>query len=189
MADQTEGEPLRGWQVRMHDYSTRLSGPNPANAWLSWMPAERLAIGTIPTAATVVRLAAEGVTHVVNCRATLETWVSQDLAVERALFGAARVVPAPMWDTGRYQHPRRWSAGAHFAARALEEDPVARVFIHCKQGRRRSVLVAYAVLRLRGHSAATATELILKHRVEAMLVPAYQASVEDWLSAGAPVTT
>jgi protein-tyrosine phosphatase len=186
MVDQTDGASLSGWRVRMHDYSTRWFGPDPANGWLSWIPAERLAIGTIPTAATVVRLATEGVTHVVNCRATLETWVSQDLAVERALFGAARVVPAPMWDTGRYQHPRRWSAGAHFAVRALEGDPDARVLIHCKQGRRRSVLVAYAVLRLRGRSAAIASGLILKHRIEASLVPAYQASVENWLAAGAP---
>jgi predicted protein tyrosine phosphatase len=78
------------------------------------------------------------------------------------------------------------ATGAHFAALALHEDPSARVLIHCQEGVRRSVFVAYAVLRLRGRSAATATELILKHRTEAKPLPIYQTCVEDWLAAGAP---
>ena len=40
---------------------------------------------------------------------------------------------------------------AEFGARALEEDPAAGVLVHCQQGRRRSAMVAYAILRLRGH--------------------------------------
>ena len=127
------------------------------------------------------RLASEGVTHVVNCRANVETLLSQDLAVERALFGRARVARAPMWDTGGRKHPRRWSDAAHFAVRVLSEDAAARVLIHCKAGSHRSVLVAYAVLRLRGYSADEAASLILCHRAEAELLPAYQASVEDWI--------
>src|SRR5215813_2938258 len=99
-----------GWRARIHRYSTRLYGPSHAATWLTWIADERIAIGTIPTAITIVRLPAEGVTHVVNCRAGAETLLSQDLAVERALFGRAHVAHAPMWDTGRRQHPRRWSA-------------------------------------------------------------------------------
>ncbi len=126
-------------------------------------------------------LPAEGVTHVVNCRASLQTAISGDLAVERALFGPSRVAIAPMWDNGRRHPPRLWAPAAMFAAEALD-DPEARVLIHCQQGRRRSVLVAYAVLRLRGHSGEDAARLILSHRAEARLVPAYRATVEDWLA-------
>ena len=175
----------RGWRARIHRYSTRLHGPGRAKTWLSWIGDERIAIGTMPTAVTIVKLAAEGVTHVVNCRASAETLLSQDLAVERALFGRTRVVHAPMWDTGRRQHPRRWSAAARFVARALDEDATARVLIHCQAGSHRSVLVAYAALRLRDHSADSAARLILRHRVEADLLPAYRASVDDWIKDGA----
>jgi hypothetical protein len=75
-----------------------------------------------------------------------------------------------------------WSAAALFAARALDEDPQARVLIHCHAGRRRSVMVTYAVLRLRGHSPQQATDLIAAHRLEARFVPAYLDSVERWLA-------
>jgi protein-tyrosine phosphatase len=66
-------------------------------------------------------------------------------------------------------------------ARTLDEDPAARVLIHCQAGVHRSVLVAYAALRLRGHSGDDAAGLIHGHRVEAELLPAYRASVDDWL--------
>lgn len=174
-----------GWRARIHRYSTRLRGPGHRTTWLTWIADERIAIGAVPTATTIVRLAAEGVTHVVNCRARAETLLSQDLAVERAVFGRAHVVHAPMWDTGRRQHPRRWSAAARFVVRALDEDATARVLIHCQAGSHRSVLVAYAALRLRDYSADSAADLILRHRVEAELLPAYRASVDDWISDGA----
>ena len=176
----------RGWRARQHRLSTRIYGPSRRTAGLSWIPEERIAVGNLPTAASVVRLPGEGVTHVVNCRATPQTWISQDLAVERALFGPSRVAHAPMWDNGRPQDPAKWATAAHFAARALDEDPDARVLIHCQQGRRRSVLVAYAILRLRGHSPEDAARLILSNRTEGRLVPAYRASVEEWMAAGAP---
>jgi protein-tyrosine phosphatase len=171
-----------GWRGRVHRYSTRLYGPDPASTRLSWIAEERIAVGVMPTGATIDRLAGDGVTHVVNCRASWETLVSQELAVERALFGRARVVRAPMWDTGWRQHPKRWSAAAQFVARTLDEDPAARVLIHCKAGVHRSVLVAYAALRLRGHAAEAAAALIHGHRAEAKLLPRYRASVDDWIS-------
>lgn len=153
---------------------------------MSWIAEERIAIGSVPRAASLERLASEGVTHVVNCRTRLQTWITQDLAAERALLGWSRVAHAPMWDHGLRQHPQRWAAATHFAARALDEDPAARVLIHCQGGRRRSVLVAYAVLRLRGHPPEDAGTLILQHRAQARLVRAYTTSVEAWLAAGAP---
>jgi len=53
--------------------------------------------------------------------------------------------------------------------------------IHCTAGMHRSVMVAYAVLRLRGHDRAQAADLVLHYRPQAELVPAYVRSVERWL--------
>lgn len=122
-----------------------------------------------------------GITHVVNCRADLQVRLSHDLWAERAVFGADHVAHAPMWDRGRPQPPRLWAPAVRFAVDALAEDPHAGVLIHCQQGRRRSAMVAYAVLRARGHDPADAARLVLDSRAPATLVPAYRASVEEWL--------
>jgi protein-tyrosine phosphatase len=153
---------------------------------LSWIADEHLAIGALPTSDHLARLAAGEVSHVVNCRATAQTLLTRDLAAERSLFGADHVAHAPMWDLGQSQHPRRWSGAVHFAVRALRQDAGARVLIHCQKGRRRSVLVGYAVLRLRGHAAAHAADLIVSHHRPARLVPVYLADVERWIGQGAP---
>ena len=87
-----------------------------------------------------------------------------------------------MWDNGRPQPARLWAPAARFAASRLDEDPDAGILIHCQQGRRRSAMVAYAVLRLRGHDSREAARLVLESRAPASLVPAYRASVEDWLA-------
>jgi protein-tyrosine phosphatase len=170
--------PLR---AAVHRFSTRVYGPSRSTTPLSWIGDERVAVGNLPTATSLAQLPDEGVTHVVNCRFRAQTWLSQDLAMERAMFGPDRVVHAPMWDNGRPKDPDRFAAAALFADAALRQDPGHRVLIHCQQGRRRSVLVAYAVLRLRGHHPDDAAELIASHRREAELVPAYLDSVEAWL--------
>src|SRR5580704_4114547 len=63
--------------------------------------------------------------------------------------------------------------------------PQAGVLIHCTAGRRRSAMLAYAVLRLRGHDRTRAAALVLTYRTEAQLVPAYVRSVERWLATAA----
>jgi protein-tyrosine phosphatase len=157
-------------------------GPGRRTRPFTWIGDERIAVGSLPTPQGLPELAAaEGVTHVVNCRASPQMRFSGDLAAERAIFGADHVAVAPMWDHGRAQPPELWAEAAEFAAAALD-DPGARVLIHCQRGRRRSILVAYAVLRLRGRSPEDAARLLLDHRVEAHLVPAYRRSVEDWLA-------
>jgi hypothetical protein len=80
------------------------------DTWLSWIGDERIAIGSVPTVATLPSLRGNGVTHIVNCRATVQTWLTRDLVAERALLGHDRVVQAPVWDLGRPQPPRRPSA-------------------------------------------------------------------------------
>ena len=127
-------------------------------------------------------LAAHGVTHVVNCRPRAQVRWAGDLAAERAAFGPERVAHAPMQDHGLRQPPALWAPAACFAARVLNDQPQAGVLIHCTAGRRRSVMLAYAVLRLRGHDRTGATALLLRYRTEAVLVPAYVRSVEQWLA-------
>jgi hypothetical protein len=51
-------------------------------------------------------------------------------------------------------------------------------------------MVAYAVLRTRGHGPEDAAALVLRYRPQAELVPNYVRSVERWLATmGAPEST
>ena len=152
---------------------------------LSWIGDERIAISGVPPLAAVAHLAEQGVTHVVNCRPRAQVRWSGDLAAERAAFGPGQVAHAPMQDHGLRQRPAAWAEAACFAARVLQDQPQAGVLIHCTAGRRRAPMLAYAVLRLRGHDRAGAAALVLRYRTEAQLVPAYVRSVERWLPTAA----
>ena len=110
---------------------------------------------------------------------------SSDLAAEWAAFAPGRVAHAPMQDHGLRQRHAAWAAAVCFAARVLQDQPQAGVLIHCTAGRRRAPMLAYAVLRLRGHDRAGAAALVLRYRTEAQLVPAYVRSVERWLATAA----
>ncbi len=152
---------------------------------LSWIGDARIAVSGVPRPAAVAGLAEQGVTHVVNCRPRLDVWWRGDLAAERAVFGRERVAHAPMQDHGLRQRPAVWAPAVCFAVRALDDQPRAGVLIHCTAGMHRSVMVAYAVLRMRGHDRDAAAELVLRYRRQAELVPAYVRSVEQWLAAAA----
>ena len=172
------------WSLRARGPRPRgKPGPDAASPALTWIGDERIAISGVPSARTVARLAEQGVTHVVNCRPRAQVRWSGDLAAERAAFGSGRVAHAPMQDHGLPQRPAVWAAAACFAARVLDEQPQAGVLIHCSAGRHRSAMLAYAVLRLRGHDRTQAASLVLSYRTEAQLLPAYVRSVERWLAA------
>jgi protein-tyrosine phosphatase len=165
--------------------SREAARPGAARPALSWIGDERIAISGVPSVRAVAGLAEQGVTHVVNCRPRAQVRWWGDLAAERAAFGPERVAHAPMQDHGLRQRPAVWAAAACFAARVLEDEPQAGVLIHCTAGRRRSAMLAYAVLRLRGHDRTRAAVLVLSYRTQAMLVPAYVRSVERWLATAA----
>ncbi|MCB9011587.1 MAG: hypothetical protein H6531_07125 [Actinobacteria bacterium] len=174
-------DAYRGWRAGWHRLSTRVYGPSRGLEGFNWVPGEPIAIGSLPVGDAVTRLPGHGITHSVVCRAALQTSISQDLWAERAVLGEGNVAHAPMWDRGRNQPEALWVPAVRFAAQALRDDPDARVLIHCQQGRRRSVMVAYATLRLRGHSADDAARLVLETRPMGRLVPVYRANVENWL--------
>jgi len=174
------------WRRSIHATSTRFYHPDDDSLPFSWIVDERIAVGNLPTPLTLPLLTEAGITHVVNCRARVQTWLSQDLAVEREIFGRDHVAFAPMFDFGHPQRSRLWAPAARFVVDALQADPDNRVFIHCQQGRRRSVLVAYAVLRLLGRAPEQATKVITDGRAEAVVVPAYARSVERWLERNSP---
>jgi protein-tyrosine phosphatase len=173
---------LRGVRARWPRPRGR-PGPDAVGPALSWIGDERIAISGVPSAWAVPGLAEQGVTHVVNCRPRAQVRRYGDLAAEQAAFGPEQVAHAPMRDHGRRQRPEVWAAAAFFAVRVLEDQPQSAVLIHCSAGRRRSAMLAYAVLRLRGHDRARAAALVLRYRTEAQLVPAYVRSVERWLAA------
>jgi protein-tyrosine phosphatase len=176
---------VRGWRAD-GPRPRRVARFGPARAALSWIGDERIAISGVPPLPAMAHLAEQGVTHVVNCRPRVQVRWSGDLAAERAALGPGRVAHAPMQDHGLRQRPGAWAAAAHFAARLLDDQPDAGVLIHCTAGRRRSAMVAYAVLRLRGHDQTGAAALVLRYRPQAQLVPAYVRSVERWLARAAP---
>jgi len=162
-----------------------MPGPYAAGPGLSWIGDERIAVSGVPSARMVAGLAGQGVTHVVNCRPRALVRWSGDLAAERAAFGPGRVAHAPMADHGLRQPPAAWAPAACFAAGVLAGQPRAGVLIHCTAGRRRSAMLAYAVLRLGGRDRAQAAALVLRYRAGAVLVPAYVHSVEQWLTTAA----
>jgi protein-tyrosine phosphatase len=166
-----------------------MPAPGAGGPVLSWIGDERIAVSGVVPARMAACLAEQGVTHVVNCRPRVQVGWWGGLAAERAAFGAGRVAHAPMQDHGLRQRPAVWAAAACFAAGVLEDQPQAGVLIHCTAGRRRSVMLAYAVLRLRGHDRTAAAALVLRYRPGAMLVPAYVRSVERWLAAADRVTS
>jgi len=172
----------RGPRAAWHRLSTRVYGPRGGCGGFSWVPGERLAIGGIPVAGAVTALPGHGVTHLVVCRATPQTRLSQDLWAARQVLGHEHVAHADMWDDGKPKDPALWAPAALFAAAAIRDDPDARVLVHCQQGRRRSVFVAYATLRLLGYSEDDAARMVLEARPMGKLVPAYRESVERWLA-------
>jgi predicted protein tyrosine phosphatase len=179
----TAPPPLPGARGSWHRVAGRIYGPRRGLNGFAWVPGERLAIGSLPSTAEILALPERGITDLVVCRATPQTVFSQDLWAARQVLGAGHVAHAAMWDNGRPKHPREFAAAAEFAARAVREDPEARVLVHCQQGRRRSVMVAYAALRLLGYSEDDAARAVLEARPMGRLVPAYRASVERWLEA------
>src|SRR6266568_1535197 len=103
-------ETLRVWRTGVQRRRGMwLPEPGPAMPPLSWIGEERIAIGGVPLAGSVARLAEQGVTHIVNCRARVQVRLSGDLAAEWTAFGPARVAHAPMWDLGRRQPPQLWA--------------------------------------------------------------------------------
>jgi len=165
-----------------HSIATRVYGPRHGLNGLAFVPGERVAIGAMPVGGEILDLPAKGITDLVVCRATPQTIFSQDLWAARRVLGRDHVAHAGMWDTGRPKPPEQWADAALFAAQALREDPNARVLVHCQQGRRRSVMVAYATLRLIGRSEVEAARGVIAARPMGRLVPAYRTSVERWLS-------
>lgn len=174
-----------GWRALRFRLADMVYGPGTATRPWTWLGDTRIAVGSLPTPRSLPVLRdRERVTHVVNCRADQQVLFSGDRDMEEAIFGPDHVAHAPMWDHGRPQDPRSWTAAAEFAAAALD-DPTARVLVHCQRGRRRSAMVAYAVLRLRGMTPDEAARTVLVHRREAELVPAYRTNVEEWLASRA----
>jgi protein-tyrosine phosphatase len=171
----------RTWRDHRFRLATMVYGPGVTAPAFTFIGEERIAVGSLPTPSSLIALREAGITDVINCRARPQHAFSGDLDTERRLFGPDHVRAAPMWDHGRPQDPALWAGAALWGARVLD-DPGARLLVHCQRGRRRSVLVTYAILRLRGHTGEEAAKAILSHRTEGRVVPAYRLSVERWLA-------
>ena len=108
--------------------------------------------GSVPTT-DFVRLASEGVTHVISCFE----------AIDDRQFAPAgmSVLWVPQMDDGSPRNPDDLRKVIEFVDGAGSE---AKIYAHCHAGHNRGPLAAYLVLRRRGMSKDEAIAAILKAR-------------------------
>jgi hypothetical protein len=105
--------------------------------------------------------------------------------VWRSMCGCGLVIRTPAASASRRRRRVAAWRSIRMAARALHDQPQAKMLIHGTAGRRRPVMAGYAVLRLRGHDRTAAAALALRYRNGAELVPAHVRSAGRWLAAAA----
>jgi protein-tyrosine phosphatase len=123
---------------------------------------ERIALGgAVVTHEHVKALAADGITHVLDCRLAEG---GQTLYEGTTI----RYLASPTVDDGKPKPDEWFKKGIGFALTSLAI-PRARVLIHCMLGLSRSPSMTYAVLRSLGHSPDDAAALIKKARTLATI--------------------
>lgn len=135
---------------------------------------DRLCVGgRIPDLQAMLQLKQAGITHVLSVASEADDARLAELAgIEYLLAGCD--------DDEQPKAVEFLAQAIGWALRALD-DPMARVYIHCYAGARRSMMVALGVLCALGMRQRAAMELLLEKRPAAQFVPAYVASVEEYL--------
>jgi protein-tyrosine phosphatase len=140
---------------------------------ISWL-SDRVAVGGgIWNEANMMAVVRAGITHIIDMQ------IEFDDTRLAAPYDVA-VLWNPTDDDFEPKPPELFQRGVDFALGALD-DPAAKVFIHCAAGVHRAPMMALAVLRALGHSAADAAALIRARRPVADLADVYVQSVEDFM--------
>jgi protein tyrosine phosphatase (PTP) superfamily phosphohydrolase (DUF442 family) len=140
---------------------------------ITWVT-DRIAVGGgIWNAENMEKLAAQGITHVIDMQIEFDdTPLGRPLGVE--------VLWNPTDDDFEAKPAELFRRGVAFAQKALDEDE-AKVFIHCAAGVHRAPMMALAVLCSMGWSLEDARELIEQRRPVADFADVYVESVEKFL--------
>jgi protein-tyrosine phosphatase len=142
---------------------------------ITWLT-DRIAVGGgIWTADNMEKLAAAGITHVIDMQVEFDdTPLARPLGVE--------VLWNPTDDDFQLKPPELLRRGVEFARKALDHDE-AKVFIHCAAGVHRAPMMSLAVLCSVGWSLEDGIELIEARRPVVDFADVYVRSVEEFLEA------
>ena len=141
---------------------------------MTWVT-DRIAVGGgIWTDEKMIEVVGAGVTHIIDMQIE---WDDTKLAEP---YGV-QVLWNPTNDDFQPKPPELFQRGVDFALGALDDDPEAKVFIHCAAGVHRAPMMTLAVLRAMGWSLEDAMELIEVRRGVVDLADVYVQSVEDFM--------
>ncbi len=139
-------------------------------AWVT----PRLAVGpAIVTVENMMRLAAGGVTHVLNVETEFD-----DSRITGNTGITVRWLPQP--DDLRPKPPEWFEQGVGFVEEALSREG-SRVYVHCLAGIQRSPMMLLAYLCATGMELDKAMDAIMSARPEANFPLAYLHSVKQFL--------
>jgi len=140
---------------------------------ITWLT-DRIAVGGgIWSAENMEKIAAEGITHVIDMQIEFDdTPLGRPLGVE--------VLWNPTDDDFEPKPAGLFRRGVEFAQKALDQEE-AKLFIHCAAGVHRAPMMSLAVLCSMGWSLEDARELIERKRPVADFADVYVESVEKFL--------
>jgi predicted protein tyrosine phosphatase len=141
---------------------------------ITWLT-DRIAVGGgIWNAENMEKLAAQGITHVIDMQIEFDdTPLGRPLGVE--------VLWNPTDDDFEAKPAELFRRGVDFAQKALDDNE-AKLFIHCAAGVHRAPMMSLAVLCSMGWSLEDARELIERRRPVADFADVYVESVEKFLN-------
>src|SRR5262249_50932948 len=139
----------------------------------TWLT-DRIAVGGgIWSAENMEKLAAQGITHVIDMQIEFDdTPLGRPLGVE--------VLWNPTDDDFEPKPAELFQRGVDFAQKALDEED-AKLFIHCAAGVHRAPMMSLAVLCSMGWNLEDAMELIQGRRAVVDFADVYLESVEKFL--------
>jgi len=140
---------------------------------MTWVT-DRIAVGGgIWNAENMERLAAQGITHVIDMQIEFDdTPLGRPLGLE--------VLWNPTDDDFEAKPAALFQRGVDFAAKALDQ-PDTKLYVHCAAGVHRAPMMSLAVLCSMGWSLEDARELIEHRRPVADFADVYVESVEKFL--------
>ena len=140
---------------------------------LTWITPRIAVGGGIWTAANMAKVAAAGVTHIIDMQVEFDdTPLAEPFGIE--------VLWNPTDDDFTPKEPELFQRGVEFALEALEQDDT-RVFIHCAAGVHRAAMMTLAVLCSQGWELDDAMQTITSRRPVVDFADVYVESVERFL--------
>lgn len=141
---------------------------------ITWIT-DRIAVGGgIWTDEKMGEVARRGVTHIIDMQIEFDdTALAEPYGIE--------VLWNPADDDFRPKSPSLFRRGVEFAVHALDDDPEAKVFIHCAAGIHRAPMMTLAVLGALGWKPMDAMRVIETRRPVVDFADVYVESVEKFL--------